>query len=205
MTETNPPPHPSCTGTASPGDAARERATTRDGASAPDPQTKRQARILDALSLDTEGLEQLAAACRRLRQDLRRPAALWTADRLADVLAVAVLDAGWPASTAVQALLTVAADPVTRSPARLSCPGPWWDDAAASGLAATAPGEGDDVAVLEAVLAETGGLRVALQRRARDELTTEGLPVTRATVARRAIHLLHAQEAAHGGVTGSSP
>jgi len=47
-----------------------------------------------------------------------------------------------------------------------------------------------DLAALEARLAETDGLRPALQAQARAELTAEGMPVIRSTVARRARAIL---------------
>jgi hypothetical protein len=43
---------------------------------------------------------------------------------------------------------------------------------------------------MEADLADAGGLRPLVQRQAREELTAEGVPVTRATVTRRAHTLL---------------
>jgi hypothetical protein len=47
-----------------------------------------------------------------------------------------------------------------------------------------------ELAELEARLAETDGLRPALQAQARAELTAEGMPVIRNTVARRACAIL---------------
>ncbi len=157
--------------------------------------------MLGALGLT--GLDDVAARCTRLRADLGLPAGLWTADRLADVLAAAVLDAGWPAVAAVPALLAVAADPTTRSPARLSCPGPWWDTPMRppGGDSTSAGQDGEDgapVGDLEAVLAETGGLRVALQRQARAELSGEGVPLTRSSVTRRAVDIMR-----RGGLSGA--
>jgi hypothetical protein len=104
-------------------------------------------------------------------------------------LAAAVLDHGWPATAAIPALLALAADPQTRGPARLTCPGPWWD---AAELAAAHDGEEPEteLAELEAHLAEVGGERVRVQRRAREQLAAEGLPVSRLNVARRAVALL---------------
>jgi hypothetical protein len=146
-------------------------------------------------ALGRADLEDVAAQCARLRADLGLPAGLWTADRLSDVLAAAVLDVGWPAAVAIPALLAVAADPATRSPARLPCPGPWWDaPTRRPGGNDLQDGEGSEsgapVADLEAVLAETGGRRVALQRQARAELTREGVPLTRSSVTRRAVEIM---------------
>lgn len=125
--------------------------------------------------------------------------------RLTDVVADAILDHGLPAAAAIPALHALAADPATRSPARLRCPGPWWDTAPAaqrSGLSATGGVAATDVADLEAVLAEVGGLRVVLQRRARGQLAAEGLPVTRSTVTLRAVELLG--RTSHAGQEGDA-
>lgn len=135
----------------------------------------------------------VADRCARLRQQQGLPAGLWTAQRLTDVVVDAVLAHGFPAAAAVPALLALAADPVTRSPARLRCPGPWWDTPLAGDRlhdAGSPTGTVAEVAALETVLAEVGGLRVVLQRQARAQLSSEGLPVTRGTVARRAVDLL---------------
>ncbi|HEY5249405.1 MAG TPA: hypothetical protein VIJ15_13255, partial [Dermatophilaceae bacterium] len=47
-----------------------------------------------------------------------------------------------------------------------------------------------ELAEMEARLAETDGLRPAIQAQARSELTAEGKPVIRSTVARRACAIL---------------
>jgi hypothetical protein len=52
------------------------------------------------------------------------------------------------------------------------------------------PGSGTLVVELWARLAETEGLRPAIQPQARAELTAEGMPVIRSTVARRACAIL---------------
>jgi hypothetical protein len=65
--------------------------------------------------------------------------------------------------------------------------GPWWDTLT---LAIDQPLDARDLAALEARLAETDGLRPALQAQARAELTAEGMPVIRSTVARRACAIL---------------
>jgi len=91
----------------------------------------------------------------------------------------------------VPALLALAADPATRSPARLACPGPWWElpttDQARDADDAASDAE---LAALEARLAEADGDRVRLQRLAREQLRQERHPVTRLAVARRACALL---------------
>jgi hypothetical protein len=71
----------------------------------------------------------------------------------------------------------------------LRCPGHWW---ASTTTGADAP---DDLADLEAILSEVGGVRVVVQRQARAQLAAEGIPVTRRSVARRAVQLLDAQGA----------
>ena len=55
--------------------------------------------------------------------------------------------------------------------------------------------DADELTTLEARLAETGGLRPALQAQARAELTAEGMPVIRSTVARRACAILDLRDA----------
>jgi hypothetical protein len=184
---TPPPPRPSSTDTT--GRVALQGARSGHVAG----RTARRFQLLATLGL--ADLEDVAARCARLRADVGLPVGLCTADRLTDVLAVAVLDNGWPADAAVPALLAVAADPAARSPARLSCPGPWWDDSARRPVRGSAgrPRAGEDgasVADLEAVLVETGGLRVALQRQARAELAGEGIPLTRSSVIRRAVEIM---------------
>jgi hypothetical protein len=103
---------------------------------------------------------------------------------------LAVVNRGWPAAAVVPALLMVANDPVTYSPARLAEAGPWWD-----GTPATPDADEDDELIreLEDRLDALDGGRVALQRQARAELRTEQLPVTRATVLRRACEILDRQ------------
>jgi hypothetical protein len=125
--------------------------------------------------------------------------ARWTASTLGDVLAVAVFDRGWPAASAVPALLIVAADRQTRSPARLSCAGPWWDDAeAASRTEPALAADADELARLEARLAEADGVRIRVQRLAREQLSTSGEPVTRLAVARTACRLSSAEASGEG-------
>jgi hypothetical protein len=138
-----------------------------------------------------ENLDALAAECQRLRRGLGLPAARWTAPRLAEVLHEAVAVRGWPAAAAGPALLAVAADPATKSPMRLTCPGPWWEAAERTGEAENS-GErfADELPALEARLLEVGGLRVSLQQQARRELVNEHVPVNRLSVSRRACELL---------------
>ena len=132
-------------------------------------------------------LDELARQCMTARQLLGKPTARWTARCLGVVIKLAVVTRGWPPASMEQALLAVAHDPESRSPARVAEAGPWWDT--------LAPGAGQamdahELADLEARLAQTDGLRPALQAQARAELTAEGMPVIRSTVARRACAIL---------------
>ena len=140
-------------------------------------------------ALGVVDLEDVALDCRDLRRRAGQPTGRWTASSLARVLHDAVLVHGWPATDAVAALLTIAADPATRSPARLACAGPWWDRPVA-GPAATEASDQQELTELEDRLAESDGRRVWAQREARTQLATAGEPVTRLTVARRACALL---------------
>jgi hypothetical protein len=106
---------------------------------------------------------------------------------------LAVVTRGWPAADVVPALLAVAADPATISPVRVAEAGPWWDRP----LTDTAE-DAAELTDLETRLAELDGRRLTLQRQAREQLTAEGLPVTRTTVARRACDILDRQTATAG-------
>jgi Helix-turn-helix domain len=181
LTEREPPPP-------SPSPAAE--AEGDNNGTAPGPQERHLAEALAG-----HELADVVTRCRDARSRLGLPVGRWTARVLGDVLAAAVAQ-GWPATDSVPALLAIAADRDTRSPARLSCPGPWWDAVAS----ATAPVTRDDaeateLAQLEARLAEADGARVAVQRRARQELAAEGKPLTRLDVARRAFAMLNSAPA----------
>jgi hypothetical protein len=132
-------------------------------------------------------LDELARQCMTARQVLGKPTARWTARCLGVVIKLAVVTRGWPPASMEQALLTVARDPESRSPARVAEAGPWWDTQT---LGADKAMDADELAEMEARLAETDGLRPALQAQARAELTAEGMPVIRSTVARRACAIL---------------
>ena len=121
------------------------------------------------------------------RQVLGKPTARWTARCLAVVITLAAVARGWPPASVKQALLAVAQDPESRSPARVAESGPWWDTQT---LGADQAMDAHELAEMEARLAETDGLRPALQAQARAELTAEGMPVLRSTVARRACAIL---------------
>jgi hypothetical protein len=142
--------------------------------------------LLELCGIDD--LEVLVGRCQRLRLELGHNAALWSADRLVDVLTEAVSRRRWPAQLAAAALIRVAGDPATRSPMRLACPGPWWDEVSAARPAA--PYAGEELADLEARLLEADGRRVWAQQRARSDLADRGEPLTRLNVARRACELL---------------
>lgn len=132
-------------------------------------------------------LDELARQCMTARQLLGKPTARWTARCLAVVIKLAVVTRGWPPASMEQALLAVARDRDSHSPARVAEAGPWWDTAAfGTGQAMDA----NELAQMEARLAETDGLRPAIQAQARAELTAEGMPVIRTTVARRACAIL---------------
>jgi len=80
----------------------------------------------------------------------------------------------------------------SHSPARVAEAGPWWD---AAPVGTDEGMDAHELTALEARLAETGGLRPALQAQARAELTAEGMPVIRSTVARRACAILDLRDA----------
>jgi hypothetical protein len=136
---------------------------------------------------DITDLDQLARQCMTARQVLGKPTARWTARCLAVVIKLAVVTRGWPPDSMKQALLAVARDPESRSPARVAEAGPWWDTQT---LGADQALDANELAEMEARLAETAGLRPALQAQARAELTAAGMPVIRSTVARHACAIL---------------
>ncbi len=173
LTEKEPPPSPPAAAPAMP-------------AAGPDLSEADRALLARCGVADLDGL---AARCQELRRRLGQPAARWAALRLVAVLRDAVVVRGWPAATAAAALIAVAGDPATRSPTRLSCPGPWWDrtDTRPGPLA---PDEIAELDQLEVRLREADGRRVWLQQRARADLAERGEALTRLGVARRACQLL---------------
>jgi hypothetical protein len=132
-------------------------------------------------------LEALSKECIASRRALGMPTARWSARCLMVVIRLAVTVKGWSASAVREALLTVARDPQTRSPARVAEAGPWWD---AVVVDADLRLDASELADLEWRLAESGGVRPLVQAQARRELAEEGLPVTRHTVAQRACSIL---------------
>jgi hypothetical protein len=155
------------------------------GRSAPAPVEEANRDLLEACGITD--LDELARQCMAARQLLGKPTALWTARCLAVVITLAVVTRGWPPASMEQAVLAVAQDPESRSPARVAEAGPWWDTQT---LGADQAMDAHELAELEARLAETDGLRPALQAQARAELTTEGMPVIRSAVAHRACAIL---------------
>ena len=130
----------------------------------------------------------LAGVARR-RREAGAAAGRWGEQPVLAALQLAVRGRGWPATAAPRALLSVAADPATRSPMRVAEAGPWWDEPAPP------PSAGDpELAAIEEALDAQDGLRVLLQRDARAQLAAEGAPVTRRTVLRRAHELLLARQ-----------
>jgi hypothetical protein len=156
--------------------AARTAASTR-----PDPEHVTQEQPPPPGKPD---FAELATTCRELRSSLGLPVGMWTAVALEAAWTRAVVERGWPAPLAESACMAVAADPATRTPARVAEAGPWWEPPAASTTVA------EDLSELEARLDALDGQRVDLQRRARAELVAGGMPLTRSTVVRRAALLL---------------
>ena len=71
----------------------------------------------------------MAADCRGARSRIGLATGFWTTSAVARVLQRSVAEHGWLTEAAVPAVLALAADPETRSPGRLLCPGPWWEAA----------------------------------------------------------------------------
>ncbi len=132
-------------------------------------------------------LQALAQRCAEARQCLGLPDARWAGPCLLVAIHVAVIGRHWPPALVEPALIAIAGDPNTRSPMRLAEAGPWWDHSPGS-----VPHDEVDVGLVEFEerLAATDGRRVALQAQARNELRSEGQPVTRLTVARQACEIL---------------
>ena len=170
-TQREPPPP----GAAVPADTAEPSAELAD----------RERVLLAQCGIDD--LDALASRCQELRRTLGQPTGRWTAPCVALAVRLAVTNRGWPPADVVRALRAVAADPLTRSPVRVAEAGPWWDTPPAQ---PEGQDTGADLAELEDRLAETHGRRPALQAQARAELQADGIPITRATVLRRATQIL---------------
>ena len=173
-TQSTPPPP----GSNRPGSAAST-------ASEPNPVEMADLQLLKACGI--ADVDQLSAACVAARHAVGRPATRWSARCLMVVIRLTVNGKGWPAEGVAAALLEVAKDPATRSPARVAEAGPWWDAAI---LETDLRVDARELAELEWRLAESGGRRPAIQAQARRELAAERLPVTRAGVARRGCQIL---------------
>jgi hypothetical protein len=124
----------------------------------------------------------LIAEVQDLRQEAGGSLGRWQEQHLLAAIELSVRGKGWPAELAARALRQVAADPTTRSPARVAQAGPWWDK--------PIPAAKADLEAMVADLEASDGRRVLLQRQARAQLEAEGRPVTRASVVRRAHALL---------------
>jgi len=140
--------------------------------------------------LAVDDVAQVAADCRAARRRLGLPTGLWTTPAVARVLHRSVAEHGWPPGAAVPAVLAVAADPETRGPGRLPCPGPWWEATERACSPVHSASVSEELEGLEARLAEADGHRVRVHRLAREQLTAEGAVLTRLGVARRACALL---------------
>lgn len=138
-----------------------------------------------AVECGIEDWDAFVAEVQNRRRVARGSLTRWSGPCLAAALQLATRVRGWPAKLAAAALIQVAADPVTRSPARLAEAGPWWDEPVAEG----AEDQGELTSMEEALVA-AGGQRVRVQQRARAQLVSEGMPVTRSSVTRRAFELL---------------
>jgi len=153
--------------------------------------------LLDDCGIDD--LDALATRCAELRRALGNSTTRWMPACLLPAIALAVLHRGWPARLVEPALLAVAADPSTRSPMRLAEAGPWWDQTEEPD-----PFDERELAEWNAQLDELDGRRPALQAQARAELESERLPVTRASVMRRAVEILGRSSAFAGHVGGGA-
>jgi hypothetical protein len=134
-------------------------------------------------------LGQVVDDVRAARRKAGLPVGLWNRRSILGVLHESLVEYAWPPEAAVPALMAVAVDPATQSPARLPHPGPWWN-AAESVRRGPMPAEVAELAELEARLAEADGRRVGLQREARALLRDRGEPVTQLAVFRLAVHIL---------------
>jgi hypothetical protein len=138
-----------------------------------------------------ENFAALAGRCASARIALGQSPTRWTEPCLLAAIQLAVKVRQWPPQLVEPALLYVAADTASRSPMRVAEAGPWWESA---GTAASPSQDDVDIAPLEERLLELDGGRIALQRKAREELTAEGRPLSRLTVARRACEILDRRE-----------
>ncbi len=174
--------------------AGARRGELRCSTERSDPWRERHDQLLRDCGLHSEqAWNDYVDTVRTTRARADRPLTRWSAAHLLTALDLAVRGRGWPVKHAATALLSVAADPATRSPARLAEAGPWWDETPGVSPGhepqATAPNLTD----IEAELDATNGKRVLLQRQARQQLARAGQPVTRCTVLQTAVNLLHSE------------
>ena len=182
-----------------------EPATDDVGVVDKNPWREEEDRFLQALGITD--MDAFVSDVQALRADAGASVGRWSRPPLVAALQTAVRARGWPEQTAAAALKAVAADPATRSPMRLAEAGPWWDFTQANGRDRCSPLAGDkadagderaSLEVAEAELIEADGLRIVLQRQAREQLGAEGQPLTRVTVLRRAHQLLLAAREREG-------
>ncbi|BEP13932.1 hypothetical protein acdb102_22430 [Acidothermaceae bacterium B102] len=197
------PEHLTQTETSSP--ATNHDDPDRDRLPASNPWREEEDRFLTSLGITD--MDTYVNDVQALRTDAGAPTGRWSRPPLVAALQTAVRARGWPEHLAPAALKAVAADPATRSPMRLAEAGPWWDltqpapDAEGPNSDENGPARKTDrvpLEVAETELVEADGLRVVLQRQAREQLTAEGTPLTRVTVLRRAHQLLVAARGREG-------
>ncbi len=153
---------------------------------------RHEALLADCGIHGAQAWDHYVAQIRSARRDAGQSLTRWSPAHLLTALDLAVRGRGWPADRASDALLHVAADPNTRSPARAAEAGPWWDDPIGEPPEDQLDANLVDLADLEAELDATNGKRVLLQQQARQELARTRRPVTRRTVLQAAVELLHA-------------
>jgi hypothetical protein len=135
-------------------------------------------------------VEQLAGRCLAVRRAAGLPVLRWTTASVASAVA-RCRQRGWPEELIAPALERVAQDPSTRSPFRTAEAGPWWDELESTVERPSRTAEEQaELTRLEEELDACDGLRAHLQREAREQLTVAGIPLTKATVIRRAVELL---------------
>jgi hypothetical protein len=128
-------------------------------------------------------LQRVVAQALAIRTEYGASVRMWSQRTVAEALATAVADGRSP-EAAQAALLRLATDRDTHSPARLSAPGFWWEPP-------TQPPY--DLTDLEEQLDSLDGARVGLQGEARRRLFADALPVTRMSVLTLAVKLAHDQ------------
>lgn len=129
------------------------------------PATPDAERLCRTLGIDS--LETLAEHCCQIRRTLGKPTGLCTATAIGQMLhARSTTTAGPSSPPTPPSSPWPPADPATHSPARLPCPGPWWNAAETTTASSTTTAERAGLVALEERLAEADGYRVGAQRRA---------------------------------------